>query len=264
MGLLDGKKALVFGVVNELSIAWGIASNFAREGATVGFSFQPVPKIERRCRMCVETLTPAPAFVEPCDVSKDEDIANLMKRWQAVHGTLDIIVHSIAFAPAAALHAPFLQTRREDFLTAIDVSAYSLVAICREAAPLMSPGASVLAISYIGAIAYMPHYNVMAVAKSALECSVRYLAAELGRGTDSGTKAVRVNAISAGPIPTMASKGVGDVDRVREHYEAKNCLGRNVDQDEVGRTAVFLASHLASGITGEVIYVDGGYRIVGW
>lgn len=264
MGLLTGKKGLILGVLNDRSIAWGIAANLAKEGATLGFTHLPGEKFERRCRSTVEQLSPKPGLILPCDVSKDEDIQTVMARWKEIHGTLDILVHSIAFAPAAALHEPFLQTKREDWKTALDISAYSLVALCREAAPLFNPGGSVIALSYLGSIAYIPKYNVMAVAKAALECSVRYLAAELGGGNREGAKKVRVNAISAGPIPTMAAKGVGDIDIMLDHYPQKNCLGRNVDQDEVGRTAIYLASDLSSGVTGEVIYVDGGYRIVGW
>ncbi len=264
MGLLDGKKALVTGVLNDRSIAWGIAEALAGAGATMGFTYLPNPKIERRCRQTVEQLDPKPVFVEPCDVSKDEDVAALLGKWKDMHGSLDILVHSIAFAPAAALHEPFLQTRREDFATALDISAYSLIALCREAMPLMNPGGSVIAMTYLGSVAYVPKYNVMAVAKAALECSVRYLAAEMGGGRTEGRKGVRVNAISAGPIPTMAAKGVGDIDKMLDHYPQKNCLGRNVSQEEVGRTALYLASDLSSGVTGEVIYVDGGYRIVGW
>ncbi|MBI4870879.1 MAG: enoyl-ACP reductase [Candidatus Riflebacteria bacterium] len=262
--LLEGRKALVLGVVNELSIGWGIAANLASHGATVGFGFQPNPKIERRCRACVEQLEPEPEFVEPCDVGKDEDIERLMARWKDMYGRLDILVHSIAYAPSTAFGVPFSRTPRRDFLEALDISAYSLVALCREAAPLMKPDGSVIAMTYHGALAYFPNYNVMAVAKAALECCVRYLAAELGGGQTEDAARIRVNAISAGPIPTMASKAVGNVDRMVEHWSAKSCLGRTVDQAEVGRTAVYLASNLSSGVTGEVLYVDAGYRFVGW
>ncbi len=262
--LLQGRKALVMGVVNDLSIAWGIAANLAAHGAIVGFAYQPHPKIERRCRACVGQLDPKPEFIEPCDVGKDEDIQQLMARWKEVHGRLDILVHSIAFAPATAFGVPVLKTSREDYLQALDISSYSLVALCREAAPLMQPGGSVIAMTYNASQAYFPNYNVMAVAKAALECCVRYLAAELGGGKKEDAQGVRVNAISAGPIPTMASKAVGDIDRMVEHHSAKNCLGRPVDQDEVGRTAVYLASELSSGVTGEIVYVDAGYRFIGW
>lgn len=264
MSLLAGKKGLVLGVVNDLSIAWGIARQLDLQGATLGFTYQPNPKIERRCRAQVEGLTRRPEFVEPCDAGKDEDIRRVMARWKEVHGTMDILVHSIAYAPATALGIPFLNTTREDFKTALDVSAYSLIALCREAAEILNPGASVIAMSFLGASAYMPNYNVMAVAKAALECSVRYLAFELGRPGPNRAGGVRVNAISAGPIPTLASRGVGDIERVRSHYEQKSCLARNVDQDEVGKTAAYLASDLASGLTGEVLYIDAGYRVVGW
>ncbi|MBI4859551.1 MAG: enoyl-ACP reductase [Candidatus Riflebacteria bacterium] len=264
MSLLAGKKALVTGVINDLSIAWGIAKNLAHHGATLGFAYQPNPKIERRCRACVEQLTPRPVFVEPCDVARDDEVKRLMAHWKEVHQDLDILVHSIAFAPATALGVPLIKTARADFLTAVDISAYSLIALCREAEPLFRPGGSVMALSYHGAVAYYPHYNVMGVAKAALECIVRYLAAELGGGRRPDARRVRVNAISAGPIPTLASKAVGDIDRMVEHYGEKSCLGRTVDQNEVGRTAVFLASDLASGVTGETIFVDAGYHFIGW
>ena len=262
--LLEGRKALVLGVVNEFSIAWGIALNLASHGATVGFAYQPNPKVERRCRTCVEQLEPRPEFVEPCDVGKDDDIARLMARWKETYGRLDILVHSIAYAPSTAFGIPFSRTSRDDFRAALDISAYSLVALCREAAPLMTPGGSVLAMTYHGSQAYFPNYNVMAVAKAALECSVRYLAAELGGGQREDAARIRVNAISAGPMPTLASKAVGNVDRMVEHWSSKSCLGRSVDQAEVGRTAVYLASDLSSGVTGEVLYVDAGYRFVGY
>jgi enoyl-[acyl-carrier protein] reductase I len=262
--LLEGRKALVLGVVNELSIAWGIAANLASHGATVGFAYQPNPKVERRCRACVAQLEPAPEFVEPCDVGKDDDLARLMARWKEVHGSLDILVHSIAYAPSTAFGIPFSKTSRQDFLAALDVSAFSLIALCREAAPLMNRDASVIAMTYHGSQAYFPGYNVMAVAKAALECSVRYLAAELGGGQKEDAARIRVNAISAGPMPTLASKAVGNIDRMVEHWSAKSCLGRSVDQAEVGRAAVYLASNLSSGVTGEVHYVDAGYRFVGW
>lgn len=261
--LLEGRKALVLGVVNDLSIGWGIANNLASHGATLGFAYQPNPKIERRCRATVGRLDPEPKFVEPCDVGRDEDIERLLSRWKDVHGSLDILIHSIAYAPAAALKAPFLQTSREDFHQALDVSSYSLVALSREAAPLMNPGGTIIALTYGGSVSYFPGYNVMAVAKAALECSVRYLAAELGGGQRKDAARIRVNAISAGPIATMASKGVGNVDWMIDHWSSKSCLGRSVDQDEVGRTAVYLASELSSGVTGEVLYVDAGYRIIG-
>jgi len=263
MKLLEGKKALVLGVVNDRSIAWGIAKSLSEHGATLGFSYLPNPKIERRCRSCVETLDPKPEFIEPCDVSKDDDIVKLMSRWKEIHSSMDILIHSIAYAPATALGIPFMNTTRSDFCEALSVSAYSLVALCREAAPLLNPGGSVITMTYHGSTAYFPSYNVMAVAKAALECSVRYLAVELGGGQKEDARKVRVNAISAGPIPTMASKGVGDIDRMVSHYAAKNCLGRGVDSGDVGGTAVYLASDLASGITGEVVYVDGGYRFIG-
>lgn len=262
MGLLSGKKALILGLLNERSIAWGITQNFAREGATLGFTHMPDEKMKRRVVGSLEKLDTMPEFLEPCDVSKDEDLERVMARWKEVHGGLDILVHSVAFAPREALHEPFLMTKREDFQTALDISAYSLIGLCRAAWPILNDGASVMAMTYLGSVAVVPNYNVMGVAKAALESSVRYLAYEMG-GRD-GDKSVRVNAISAGPIATMAAKGVGGIDGMLKHYPTKNCLGRNIDQEEVGRSALYLASDLASAVTGEVHYVDAGYRIVGW
>jgi len=261
-GMFDGKKGLITGVFNKQSIAWAIADRVMSEGAECGFTHMPDEKMKRRVVGCLEKLDTMPEFLEPCDVSRDEDLDRLMARWKEVHGDLDILVHSVAFAPREALHEPSLQTKRGDFQTALDISAYSLVGLCRAAWPLLNDGASVMAMTYLGSVAVVPNYNVMGVAKAALESSVRYLAYEMG-GRD-GEKSVRVNAISAGPIATMAAKGVGGIDGMLKHYPTKNCLGRNIDQDEVGRTALYLASDLASAVTGEVHYVDAGYRIVGW
>ena len=192
-------------------------------------------------------------------MQKDEEIASAFAKAKAEWGTFDILIHSLAFAPPDALEKPFLQTKREAFRTALDISAYSLVAMAREAEPMMNEGGSVLAMTYMGSVKYIPNYNVMAVAKSALECSVRYLACEMGR-----MKKVRVNAISAGPIKTLAMKGIAGSEKMLEHYPEKSPLARNVDADEVGNAALYLCSNLASGVTGEVHYVDAGYNIVGW
>lgn len=257
MGLLDGKKAYIFGVANEWSIATHIAQAFHKEGAKLAFAHLPGEKMEKRVLRATEGMNAA--FYAPCDVQKDEDIASAMAKAKAEWGTFDILVHALAFAPPSALENPFLQTSREAFRVALDISAYSLVGLAREAEPLLNSGGSILTMTYMGSVKFIPQYNVMAVAKAALECSVRYLACELGRA-----KKVRVNAVSAGPIKTLAAKGIAGFEKMLEHYPTKAPLGRNVDADEVGKAALYLASDLASGVTGEVHYVDAGYSQVGW
>ena len=260
MPLLAGKRAFVFGVLNEYSIGYYISDKLHEEGCELAFSHLPGEKIERRVVRAVERF--GPKFLVPCDVSKDEDLAVAFERAKEVWGSFDILVHSLAFAPAEALHNPFLLTTREQWRTALDISAYSLVAMARLAQPLMNKDGSIIAMTYLGAEKYVPMYNVMAVAKAALECSVRYLAAEMGRHE----KNIRVNAISAGAIKTMASRGIGDIDKMMVHYSEKSPLPWNGDDAavHVGRTGLWLASGLSSGVTGETIYVDGGYNIVGW
>ena len=260
MAMLAGKKAFVFGVLNEYSIGYHIAQQLHAQGCEMAFSHLPAEKIERRVVKAVEGFNPK--FLAPCDVSKDEDIESAFKKAAENWGTFDILVHSLAFAPAEALHNPFLQTTREQWKTALDISAYSLVAMARAAQPLMNKNGSIITMSYLGAEKYIPMYNVMAVAKAALECSVRYLAAEMGRHE----KNIRVNAISAGAIKTMAARGIGDIDKMMTHYTEKAPLPWDADHaaDHVGRTALYLASNLSTGVTGETIYVDGGYNIVGW
>lgn len=260
MAILTGKKAFIFGVLNEYSIGWHIAKKLHEEGCELAFSHLPGEKIERRCLKAIEPFSPK--FAVPCDVSKDEDIAHAFAVAKEKFGTIDILVHSLAFAPAEALHNPFLETTREAWKTSLDISAYSLVAMTRAALPIMNPHGNVITLSYMGAVKYIPMYNVMAVAKAALECSVRYLACELGRHE----KHIRVNAISAGAIKTMAARGIGDIDKMMTHYVEKSPLPWDADTaaEHVGKTAVYLCSDMASGVTGEVLYVDGGYNIVGW
>jgi enoyl-[acyl-carrier protein] reductase I len=255
--MLDGKKAFVFGVANEWSIATHISQALAREGAALGIAHLPGEKMERRVVRATEAL--APKFYVPCDVQKDEDIKTAFEKAEAEWGTFDILIHALAFAPPDALEKPFLQTSREAFRVALDISAYSLTAMAREAEPLMNEGGSIVSMTYMGSVKFIPQYNVMAVAKAALECSVRYLACEMGR-----SKKIRVNAISAGPIKTLAAKGIAGFEKMLEHYPQKAPLNRNVDADEVGNAALYLCSPLASGVTGEVHYVDAGYNIVGW
>ncbi|MGN6370998.1 MAG: enoyl-ACP reductase FabI [Phycisphaerae bacterium] len=260
MSLLAGKKAFVFGVLNEYSIGYHISQQLHANGCELAFSHLPGEKIERRVVKAVEPFKPK--FLVPCDVSKDEDLETAFKKVGEQWGTFDILVHSLAFAPAEALHNPFLQTTRAQWNTALDISAYSLVAMSKLAQPLMNKNGSIITMSYLGAEKFIPMYNVMAVAKAALECSVRYLAAEMGRHE----KNIRVNAISAGAIKTMAARGIGDIDKMMTHYTEKAPLPWNADDaaDHVGRTALWLCSDLSSGVTGETIYVDGGYNIVGW
>lgn len=260
MPLLTGKKAFIFGVLNEYSIGYHIAQKLHEEGCELAFSHLPAEKVERRVVKAVEGFKPK--FLVPCDVSKDEDLENAFKVAGEQFGTFDILVHSLAFANAEALHNPFLQTTREQWRVALDISAYSLLAMSRLAQPLMNKDGSIITLSYLGAVKYIPMYNVMAVAKAALECTVRYLAAEMGRHE----KNIRVNAISAGAIKTMAARGIGDIDKMMVHYTEKCPLPWNGDDAavHVGRTGLWLASGLSTGVTGETIYVDGGYSIVGW
>jgi enoyl-[acyl-carrier protein] reductase I len=254
MGLLDGRKALVFGVANDHSIAWGIAKAFHAEGATVGFSSVD-SLIERRVRPLAETLESP--FVEACDVTSDSDVHAVMAKWGEQQGQLDILVHAIAFAKREDLSGSFVDTSRDGFATAMDVSAFSLVALAREARPYLRRGSSILTLSYYGAEKVVAHYNVMGVAKAALEASVRYLAADLG------PEGVRVNAISAGPIRTLSAGGIADFRKLYGPFDTIAPLRAHISIEDVGRSAVYLASDLSSAVTGEVLYVDGGFNILG-
>ena len=254
MKLLEGKKALIFGLANNRSIAWGIARAFHEHGATLGFSYG-IPQLERRVRPLAEEL--GVDFVEKCDVTADAEIEAVFSRAADHFGRIDILVHSIGFAPNQELTGRFIHTSRAGFATALDISTYSLVALTRAAMPLMPAGSNVLTMTYYGAEKVVPHYNVMGVAKAALEASVRYLAADLG------PQNIRVNAISAGPIKTLAAAGVAGFRKMLSYVGERAPLRRNVDQDEVGNTALWLCSDLGSGVTGEVIYVDAGYHILG-
>ena len=254
MGLLDGKKALIFGVANDHSIAWGIAKAFHGQGATVGFS-SVASLIERRVRPLAAQL--GSTFVEPCDVQDDEQIRRVFERWREREGSLDILVHALAFAKREDLDGAFVDTSRAGFALALDVSAYSLVALVREARGLMTTGGSVLTLTYYGAEKVVAHYNVMGVAKAALEASVRYLAADLGPG------GIRVNAISAGPIRTLAAAGIAGFKSMYGQFADVAPLRSNITIDDVGGAAVYLASDLSRAVTGETIYVDGGFNILG-
>jgi len=252
--LLEGKKGLIIGVANKHSIAWAIAQVAAREGAQMLFSYQN-ERLRENVEELVQTLPGASACV--CDVGDDSQIDAMMKQASEKLGRLDFLVHSLAFAPREELTGEFVNTTRQGFATALDVSAYSLVAVTRAAMPLMTEGGSVVTLTYLGSERVVPHYNVMGVAKAALEATVRYLAHDLG------PKNIRVNAVSAGPIKTLAARGVSGISKMVDHHRAFAPLRRATEQGEVGDTALFLVSPLGRGITGEVIYVDGGYHILG-
>ncbi len=254
MGRLDGKRALIFGVANDHSIAWGIARALHAEGATVGFS-SVESLIERRVRPLAASL--GATFVEPCDVQRDDEIRRVMDRWRETYGAIDVLVHALAFARREDLEGTFVDTSRDGFALALDVSAYSLVAVTREARPLLGRGSSVMTLTYYGAEKVVANYNVMGVAKAALEASVRYLAADLG------PDGIRVNAISAGPIRTLAASGVSGFRKLYGSFAEVAPLRANVTIDDVGGTAVYLASDLSSGVTGEVLHVDAGFHAMG-
>jgi enoyl-[acyl-carrier protein] reductase I len=251
---LKGKVAIVFGLANKRSIAWGIAQKLSEAGATLAICYQN-DRLKREADALIPELRDAKAY--QCDVSVDAEIDSLFATLKDTYGTLHILVHAVAFAPADAIKNDFLLTTRDDFRIAHDVSVYSLIAVSRAAVPLMTEGGSILTLTYYGSTKVFPNYNVMGVAKAALEATVRYLAASLG------SKNIRVNAISAGPIKTLAARGIGDFTKILEAVEQRAPLHRNVDQLEVGNTALFLSSPLASGITGEITYVDAGFNVTG-
>ena len=254
MGLLDGKKAVIFGVANDHSIAWGIAQALYNAGAQLAFSYAGAT-LERRVRPLAAQV--GASFVEECDVSSDESIEAVFRTLGESFGSFDILVHAVAYARREDLTGRFLNTSRAGWATAMDISAYSLVALTRAALPLLNPGASVLTLSYYGAEKVVPNYNVMGVAKASLEATVRYLAADLG------PDGFRVNAISAGPIRTLSAAGIGNFRKMHKTFADTAPLRRNVTIDDVGNSALWLCSDLASGVTGEVIYVDAGYNILG-
>jgi enoyl-[acyl-carrier protein] reductase I len=254
MGLLDGKNALIFGVANDHSIAWGIAQALHEAGAEVGFS-SIESLLDKRVRPLAASI--GSTFVEPCDVQSDAEIARVFARWGETHDGLDVLVHALAFAKREDLSGAFVDTSRDGFALALDVSAYSLVALAREAKPLLHQGSSILTLTYYGAEKVVGNYNVMGVAKAALEASVRYLAADLGPA------GVRVNAISAGPVRTLAATGIAGFKRMYGSFAEVAPLRTNITIEDVGRSALFLASDLSSAVTGEVLFVDGGFNIVG-
>lgn len=252
---LQGRVAVVFGVANKRSIAWAIAQGLAAAGAKLAITYQN-ERLEQEAKDLILSLPGAEALM--CDVSKDEEIERLFALLKQRYGKLHVLVHSVAFAPAEELKGDFVNTTREGFRIAHDVSVYSLIAVSRAAAPLMEDGGSIITMTYYGAEKVVPHYNVMGVAKAALECTVRYLAHDLGK------KNIRANAISAGPIKTLAARGISGMGDMLKSHAERAPLKRNVGVDEVGSTGVFLASDASSGITGETIYVDCGYNIMGF
>jgi enoyl-[acyl-carrier protein] reductase I len=253
--LLEGRHGLVLGVANKRSIAWGIAQAAHRAGARLALTYQGERLQENVTELAAQLRDP---LVLPCDVTKDDDLAALADRVRREFGSLDFVVHAVAFALREELDGEFLNTSREGYRIAQDVSSYSLTALARATAPLMEGrGGSIVTLSYLGGERVVPHYNVMGVAKAALEMSVRYLAADLG------PKGIRVNAISAGPIKTLAASGVHGLSKMLEYHRTHAPLRRTTDQEEVGDAALFLLSPLSRGITGEVIHVDGGFHVMG-
>ncbi len=254
--LLEGKKIAIFNVANKRSIAWAIAQAMDAQGAELILGYQN-ERMAQNLEKIVGDLSKPPVAVVQCDVTSNEEIEAAADKIKATVGSIDGLVHALAFAPREALESPFVQTTREAFAQALDISAYSLVALCRALQPMLNENASVMALSYYGAEKVVPNYNVMGVAKAALEASVRYLAADLGQNQ------VRVNAISAGPLNTLAARGIsGFIDMMKIHSD-RAALRRNIEPEEVAGTAVFLASGLSTGITGEIMYVDAGYSIMG-
>ncbi len=252
--LMAGKRGLIMGVANDRSIAWGIARTLADHGGSLAFTYQG-DALEKRVRPLAEQV--GSDFVVPCDVtdrdSMDHLFSEIAERW----GTLDFVVHAIAFADKDELKGQYLDTSRDNFLRSLDISCYSFTDVCRRAAPLMTDGGSLLTLTYYGAERVMPHYNVMGVAKAALEASVRYLAVDLGG------RSIRVNAISAGPIKTLASSGIGDFRYILKWNELNSPMKRNVTIDQVGGAGLYLLSDLGSGVSGEIHHVDSGYNVVG-
>jgi enoyl-[acyl-carrier protein] reductase I len=253
MGLMDGKRGIIFGVANEMSIAWGIAQQLRDAGAELAFTYVN-DSLEKRVRPLAESLDSK--LILPCDVGSDEAIATTFKEVEKAWGKIDFVIHAVAFANRDDLRKPFTETSRDGFSIAMDISAYSLVAISRYAAPLMTDGGSIVSLTYLGSVRAVPNYNVMGVAKAALESCTRYLAAELGQ------KKIRVNSISAGPIRTLAASGVAGMREKIKYMDVHAPLRRAVDQTDVGKSALYFCSDLSSGVTGEIHYVDGGFSTI--
>ena len=257
MGLLSGRHGLIVGIANQRSLAWAIARAADAAGATLTLSYA-TERFAAKTRKLADTLE-RPAQLVACDVTDDGAITDLFRRVDEGHGGLDFLVHAVAFASREAISQPFVDTTRADFAQALDVSTYSLVPLAREAAPLMERrgGGSIVALTYLGSERVFPNYNVMGVAKAALEATVRYLAADLG------PRNIRVNALSAGPIKTLAAAGISGFSDILDHYRGRAPLRRTIDADEVADTAVWLLGPTARGVTGDVVMVDGGYHATG-
>ncbi len=258
MGLLEGRRGLIFGIANDRSIACHIARSFLEEGAVCGFPHLPGEKCERRARQALEAAGLTDPWLMPCDVTKDEDIDAVMAATKERFDSIDFVIHSLAYADRTFLKpGKFSSTPRDVFAQALDISAYSLVAIAGRAKELMPRGGSITCMTYYGSVKAITGYNVMGVAKAALEACTRYLAGELGE------HGIRVNAVSAGPLRTLSSMAVGGIDEIFSHVSEKAPLRRNIEAGEVGKTAVYLTSDLASGVTGETIFVDAGFNVMG-
>ncbi len=255
MAMFTGKTGLVMGVANDRSIAWAMSEALYREGAELAYTHLPGPSSQRRVSRLVEQHRPK--LLMACDVQRDEDFVSLFEAVRSTYGKLDFLIHAVAFAPPQELRKPYVEMSRAGWHLAMDISAYSLVAACRGAAPLMSDGGAIVTISYFGGEKVMPGYNVMGICKAALEHSVRYLAWDLGR------QKIRVNCISAGPMRTLSSAGIAEFDQMQDHAARKACLGRNVEFEELGKAGLYLLGELSDGVTGETVHVDCGYGIVG-
>jgi enoyl-[acyl-carrier protein] reductase I len=252
MNLLSGKTAIIFGVANERSIAWGIAKALSEQGAELGFSYHPA--VEKYALPLARQT--GSKFIEPCDVTDDEQIKQVAEKARETYHEIDILVHAVAFAGREELEGPYFNTTRAGFHQAMDISVYSFTALAKYFEPILRPGGSLITLSYYGAEKVAPNYNVMGVAKAALEASVRYLA------YDFGTRNIRVNAISAGPIRTLSAAGVGGFKAMYRHFSRLAPLQQNITIEDIGNTAVYLASYLSAKVTGEVIFVDSGYNIL--
>jgi len=260
MGLVAGKKGLVFGIANDYSIAWAITEQLHKEGAEIGFTHLPdkdpaSPKMERRVRKLVDPL--GTKMVVPCNVQDDADLDRVFAQAKEIYGELDFVVHSIAYAPIEDLKGPVYNVSRDGFKTSMDISVYSLMAVAKRAKDLMPNGGSIITLTYLGGEKVIPGYNVMGLCKAALDSAVEYLAHELG------PHKIRVNGLSAGPIKTLSSSAVKDIDTMFKFYESMAPLRRNVTVEEVGKTGLYLLSDLSSGVTGETLHVDSGYHVMG-
>jgi len=260
MGQFDGKKGLVFGIANDHSIAWAITQQLHAEGAEMGFTHLPDkdperPRMERRLRKLVEPI--GAKIIMPCNVQQDEDLDAFFAAAEETFGQIDFVLHSIAYAPIEDLKGPTFEVSREGFKTSMEISVYSLLSIANRARKLLSPGGTILTLTYLGGEKVIPGYNIMGICKSALESSVEYLAHELG------PVGIRVNALSAGPLKTLSSAAVGDFDKMLKLYSTFSPLRRNITAEEVGKTGMYLLSSQSGGITGETLHVDAGFHIMG-